>query len=43
MLVKDQALAARMGEYARHLAETRYSWGAIGKRVLEVYEELLEK
>lgn len=42
LLLKDPALAARMGEYARHLAETRYSWGVIGKRVLEVYDGLLE-
>lgn len=41
-LVRDPALAARMGEHARHLAETRYSWGPIGKRVLKVYEGLLE-
>lgn len=42
VLVKDPEQAARMGEYARNLAETRYSWGSIGKRVLDVYEGLLD-
>lgn len=41
-LVSDHALAARMGTYARHLSETRFSWEPIGRRVLAVYARLVE-
>lgn len=39
----DKALAARLGAAARLAAERRYGWAAIGKSMLNVYAELLEK
>jgi len=32
-----------MGENARHLSETRFSWGAIAKQIIEVYNQLLKQ
>ena len=32
-----------MGEYARHLSETRFSWKSIARQILKVYDQLLEK
>jgi glycosyltransferase involved in cell wall biosynthesis len=40
-LVDDPALAARMGDHARRLSETRYSWGPIAARVLSAYAGVL--
>jgi glycosyltransferase involved in cell wall biosynthesis len=41
-IVGDPALAARMGEHARHLSETRYAWAAVAGQIFAVYESLLE-
>jgi starch synthase len=40
-IVGDPALAARMGDYARHLSETRYAWTSVAGQILGVYEGLL--
>jgi glycosyltransferase involved in cell wall biosynthesis len=40
MLADPERLAA-MGEHARMLAETVYSWDAIARRTLDFYESLL--
>ena len=29
-----------MGERARHLAETRFSWASVAREVLAIYREL---
>lgn len=42
-LVSKPELAKLMGEYARHLSETRFSWRAVARQILEVYDQLLEK
>lgn len=42
-LVTDHALAKDMGEYARQLSETRFSWHAVAQQILRVYEGLLDK
>ncbi|HVF25994.1 MAG TPA: glycosyltransferase family 4 protein [Anaerolineales bacterium] len=36
-LIKDPGLAAQMGEYAKHLSETKFSWDAIALKMLAVY------
>jgi len=36
-LLADEARRKRMGEYARHLAETRHAWPGIARKTLEVY------
>lgn len=41
LLVNDPTLAKKMGEYARHLSETRFSWDEIAKQVLAVYHQLM--
>ena len=41
-LVKNRELAKVMGDYARHLSETRFSWRAIAQQIVKVYDELLE-
>jgi glycosyltransferase involved in cell wall biosynthesis len=41
-LVANQQLAKVMGEYARHLSETRFSWRAVARQIINVYEGLLE-
>lgn len=38
-LLNDPQRATEMGDYARHLSETRYSWSPIARRVLDIYEE----
>ncbi len=40
-LVADEELAHQMGEYARHLSETRFSWSAIAGQIMAVYSDLL--
>ena len=42
-LVTDHELAKSMGEYARHLSETRFSWRSVARQIVNVYEQLLEK
>ncbi len=42
-LVKNPELAKVMGQYARHLSETRFSWKTVARQIVKVYEELLEK
>jgi glycosyltransferase involved in cell wall biosynthesis len=41
-IVGDPTLAARMGDHARHLSETRYAWTSVAGQILEVYEGLLK-
>ncbi|MBI5842254.1 MAG: glycosyltransferase family 4 protein [Chloroflexi bacterium] len=40
-VVNDQESAARMGAYARHLSETRFSWRTVAKQMVEVYGRFL--
>jgi glycosyltransferase involved in cell wall biosynthesis len=42
-LVTNQKLARVMGEYARHLSETRFSWASVARQIIRVYDGLLEK
>ena len=42
-LVSKPELAKLMGEYAHHLSETRFSWKAVARQVIKVYDQLLEK
>lgn len=42
-LVTNPDLARVMGEYARHLSETRFSWRTVARQILKVYGVLLEK
>lgn len=42
-LVTNHELAKVMGEYARHLSETRFSWRSVARQIIGVYEGLLEK
>jgi glycosyltransferase involved in cell wall biosynthesis len=41
LMIGDPARAARMGEYARHLSETRFSWKSVAKQVAEIYSRFL--
>jgi glycosyltransferase involved in cell wall biosynthesis len=42
-LVRNHELAKVMGEYSRHLSETRFSWKTVARKILKVYEGLLRK
>jgi glycosyltransferase involved in cell wall biosynthesis len=42
-LLANPDLREQMGHRARHLAETRYSWGAMAGRLATLYEELCVK
>ena len=42
-IVSNPELAEKMGNYARHLSETRYSWTPIAGKILAVYNDLLTK
>jgi glycosyltransferase involved in cell wall biosynthesis len=42
-LVSKPELAKLMGEYARHLSETRFSWRAIANQMTQVYNHLLKR
>lgn len=42
-LVNNRELAKVMGEYARHLSETRFSWRSVALQIIKVYDQLLEK
>ncbi len=39
-IIGDPELAAHMGEHARHLSETRYSWQPIAAKIMGVYREI---
>ena len=36
-LIKDPGLAAQMGEYAKYLSDTKFSWDSIALKMLAVY------
>src|SRR5688572_9159896 len=36
-LIRDQSLAAQMGEYAKYLSDTKFSWDSIALKMLAVY------
>ena len=40
-LVSKPELAKIMGEYARHLSETRFSWRSVARQILSVYDQLV--
>jgi glycosyltransferase involved in cell wall biosynthesis len=42
-LVTNPELAKVMGEYARHLSDTRFSWRSIAIQILRVYHQLLDQ
>jgi glycosyltransferase involved in cell wall biosynthesis len=42
-LVNNPQLTKVMGEYARHLSETRFSWKSVARKIVKVYDELLTK
>ncbi len=42
-LVMNPELAKVMGEYARHLSNTRFSWRTVARQILKVYDRLLEE
>jgi glycosyltransferase involved in cell wall biosynthesis len=42
-LVTNHELAKVMGEYARHLSETRFSWRSVARQIVKVYDGILEK
>ena len=39
-LLADEAQRERLGAAARRVAEERYAWGAIARRLAEIYGEL---
>lgn len=39
-LVTNPELAKVMGEYSRHLSETRFSWKTVARQIVRVYESL---
>lgn len=41
-LVTNPELAKVMGEYARHLSETRFSWKSVARQIIKVYDQLLD-
>ncbi|HXD09845.1 MAG TPA: glycosyltransferase family 4 protein [Anaerolineales bacterium] len=40
-LIHNPDLAGSMGDYARHLADTRFSWQAIAQQIEPIYKSLL--
>jgi glycosyltransferase involved in cell wall biosynthesis len=42
-LVRKPELAKLMGEYSRHLSDTRFGWRAVARKIIKVYDELLER
>jgi len=38
-LINNPLLAQRMGEYTRHLSNTRFSWDSIAKKIIAIYED----
>ncbi|HLO18571.1 MAG TPA: glycosyltransferase family 4 protein, partial [Anaerolineales bacterium] len=43
LLVSKPELAKIMGEYSRHLSETRFGWRSVARKIIKVYDQLLEK
>jgi glycosyltransferase involved in cell wall biosynthesis len=41
LMLDDPARVTRMGEYARQLSETRFSWQSVAKQMVEVYTRSL--
>lgn len=41
ILINNPGLAAQMGNYARHLSQTRFSWESVARHIAPVYEHLL--
>lgn len=41
VLLDDRELGKKMGRAGRRIAEEKYSWDAVGKRIIKVYEEVL--
>jgi glycosyltransferase involved in cell wall biosynthesis len=39
-LLADEPRRQAMGAAGRELAQTRYSWDSIGRRLVEIYESL---
>ena len=42
-LLRDPALREEMGQRARRLAETEFSWGQVGGKLEQFYQQVLEK
>ena len=42
-IIGSSDLAAQMGEYARHLSETQYSWQPIATKIVAAYREVLSR
>lgn len=42
-LVNNRELTKVMGEYARHLSDTRFSWRSVARQIIQVYDGLLQK
>ncbi len=42
-LVTNPELSKVMGEYARHLSETRFSWKSVARQIIRVYGHLLDR
>ena len=42
-LVTNPELTKVMGEYARHLSETRFGWRSVVRQIIRVYNSLVEK
>lgn len=40
-LVNDPIRAKKMGDYAKHLSETRFSWSTIAQTILNFYHEII--
>jgi glycosyltransferase involved in cell wall biosynthesis len=41
-LIEDHALALSMGDYAKHLSDTRFSWDSIAQKIVTIYKGELE-
>jgi glycosyltransferase involved in cell wall biosynthesis len=39
-LLSDESRRERMGAAGRVLAESRYAWDAIGRQLLDIYEQV---
>ena len=42
-LVSNRGLANAMGDYARYLSETRFSWKTVARQILSAYDPLLKR
>lgn len=41
-LIEDRQLAHSMGNYAKHLSDTRFSWDSIAKKIVTIYEKEID-